>query len=275
MSEPVSYNDEPLDARYFRRLTRSMAFSEAYWRFTELSTLRMLCRGAELQGPVVDVGCGNGVNAAVLFKRIDCGIDACFAVLPRARAAAVYRSIVCADARRLSLQPVAFGTAFSNCALEHIRNVYAVFEEFSRILPEGGRIVFTVPTDVFNASLLFPYRWYVAMRNAQLGHVTVAPLSYWESLAQDYGFATVAHAYYMNRRQMKLWGIFEEFYHVPFLRQLWHIFLCVVMRPLVEFFLLQSDGAAVQKERCSAVAVIAEKRHGLSEGRSKRNNAKF
>lgn len=110
--------------------------------------LRLLARlrGVDWAGArdVVDLACGTGRIGAWLRARtaapID-GVDLTSAMLERARARALYRSLAVADVRTTPLAAAAYDIAVMSLADEHIPALDAVYGEAARVLRPGGRYV--------------------------------------------------------------------------------------------------------------------------------------
>lgn len=103
--------------------------------------------------PVLDLGCGDGYMAKMAFNESICaGIDIDFQALGMARLSGSYRITLAADARYLPFKDGAFGTIYSNCAIEHMQGMDLVLAEIKRLLKKDGSLVILVPS----GSLLKP-----------------------------------------------------------------------------------------------------------------------
>jgi len=101
--------------------------------------------------PVLDLGCGDGLFAKVLFAdRVDTGVDSDPRELDRARKLGVYRELIGCSGESVPKPAGSYNTIFSNSVLEHIREVQPVLDEAFRLLAPGGRFYFTVPSDWFD-----------------------------------------------------------------------------------------------------------------------------
>jgi len=104
----------------------------------------------EFVGPVLDIGCGDGILASVLFKEpIDCGLDPDKKELQRAKAAGSYKELICAQAQEIPKPDSSFQTILANSVLEHIPGLKEVLKEAGRVLAAEGRMYITVPTEKF------------------------------------------------------------------------------------------------------------------------------
>lgn len=117
--------------------------SFALWRAIEL---RLLC-GVDFPEPVLDVGCGEGGFARMLFGpgRNIVGLDLGQPELRLAARSGAYRHIVRADATALPFPEATFASCLSNCVLEHIPDDAGVVREIGRVLRPGGTVAITVP----------------------------------------------------------------------------------------------------------------------------------
>lgn len=113
--------------------------------------------GLEFPGPVIDLGCGDGHFAQVVFdKPIDFGIDPDFRSLQEASSRRAYRQLLQSDGAHLPLHDSSIGSAFSNSVLEHIPHLDQVLAEMGRVMRPGAPFVFTVPNPGYKTELSFP-----------------------------------------------------------------------------------------------------------------------
>jgi len=114
-------------------------------------------RGLDLPRPILDVGCGDGHFASVVFdSRIDVGIDLHLPSLREATRRGVYRLVLDSDGTRLPIRPESLGSAFSNSVLEHLPDLDGVLAEIARTLKPGAPLFFTVPNPGYRSELSFP-----------------------------------------------------------------------------------------------------------------------
>jgi SAM-dependent methyltransferase len=106
--------------------------------------------GLPLPPPVLDVGCGDGQFASIVFDgQLDAGLDPWSAPLVEARHRGAYRFLVQADGAQMPYPAEYFSSALSNSVLEHIPDVQAVLVETARALRPGAPFYFCVPSDNF------------------------------------------------------------------------------------------------------------------------------
>jgi SAM-dependent methyltransferase len=104
----------------------------------------------EVIGRILDIGCGDGLLAFVLFdEKIDIGIDPDARELNRAKQYGKYKELVQCHGSDIPISSGSFNVIFSNSVLEHIQELQPVLNESYRLLAAGGRFFVTVPTDMF------------------------------------------------------------------------------------------------------------------------------
>lgn len=128
---------------YLSRYTAVAPLSFALCRALEC---RLLAR-APIEAPILDLGCGDGLFARILFgdTRVAVGIDVSGSEARRARANGSYREVVLTSGADLPFASGTFRTVLSNSVLEHIPDLAATLSECYRVLEPGGKMVVTVP----------------------------------------------------------------------------------------------------------------------------------
>lgn len=100
--------------------------------------------------PVLDIGCGEGLFAQILFEgQVDTGIDPNARELSRARELGAYHELIQCYGDRVPKPDGSYHTIISNSVMEHIPDINSVFAEAHRLLAPGGRMYLTVPSDRF------------------------------------------------------------------------------------------------------------------------------
>ncbi len=131
------------DLPYFRSLLRSV--EATYYQ------------GIPLPAPVLDIGCGDGHFAQIVFDQpVDIGLDPSLVSLREAGERHAYRLVVQAVGHQMPFADGSFASAFSNSVLEHIPNVRAVLTEAARVLAPGAPFIFCVPNPRYLSELSIP-----------------------------------------------------------------------------------------------------------------------
>jgi SAM-dependent methyltransferase len=114
-------------------------------------------QGLDLPRPILDLGCGDGHFASVVFEDpLDLGVDPHLPSLREARRRGAYRQLLASDGTRLPLPSDSLGSAFSNSVFEHLPDLDGVLAEVARALKPGAPLVFTVPNPGYRTELSFP-----------------------------------------------------------------------------------------------------------------------
>jgi len=199
----------------------------ALWRAVELRTLAE----EDFPRPILDLGCGDGLIAQVLFENeppVEMGFDPWLAQVRQAPASESYRHVQQALGAAMPYPDASFSAVFSNSVLEHIPDLVPVLHEAARVLRPGGRFLATVPSDAFRR-LLAGYRERVAVGDfagaeayattvdERLAHHRYPSPAQWETLLAEVGLRLVRARYYIPAEVEVLWdeanaryGIHEE-----------------------------------------------------------------
>jgi ubiquinone/menaquinone biosynthesis C-methylase UbiE len=155
-----------------------------------------------LDGKILDIGCGDGLFAEILFRgqkgRVSVGVDVNPQELRKADRTEIYQNLIQADSAKLSLPDNEFDTVLCNSVLEHIENVDSALTEICRVLKPSGKFIFTVPSEYLSGHFLFAQmferiglkrlaRWYKDTKNKVWKHYHLDPPAVWEKRLMQCG----------------------------------------------------------------------------------------
>ena len=107
--------------------------------FERVMECRILSRQT-FERPILDIGCGEGLFAHVLFtEKIDTGIDPNARELQRAHALGGYHELIECFGDSIPRPDGAYQTVLSNSVVEHIPNLGPVLREAFRLLALEGK----------------------------------------------------------------------------------------------------------------------------------------
>jgi SAM-dependent methyltransferase len=139
--------------------------------------------------PMLDVGCGDGHFASVIFPQgVDAGIDPGLADAAEAGARHVYCLVATASSLSLPFPDGSFASVLSNCVLEHIPDLETTFAEVARVLRPGGLFVCTVIGDRFNELSIPGASW----KRTGLGRLRQAYVKWFDRKARHFHFDSPA-----------------------------------------------------------------------------------
>lgn len=194
------------DLPYFRAMLRAVE-AEYYQDFA-------------LPEPVLDLGCGDGHFASLVFDQpLDVGVDPWTGPIRLARQTGAYRSLVQADAGKMPLPDAHFGSGLSNSVLEHIPHIDEVLKETARVLQPGAPFYFCVPNPRYFSELSIPgilkrlklirpadaytnwFRWMSRVQHADWPDT-------WEARLEQAGFRLQRWWHYFSPQAMRAleWG---------------------------------------------------------------------
>jgi len=133
--------------RYFPYTPAALCVKEC----ARLSALRRF----EVRGPILDVGCGDGLFASIAFDDAEVwGIDIDADEGRWAAASQAYTQIILGDVTRARLPESFFATCVANCSLEHVPRIDRALANIRRSLAPGGRAYLFVPNKDWARDLL-------------------------------------------------------------------------------------------------------------------------
>src|SRR6187402_1067127 len=124
--------------RYFPHTPAALCIKEC----ARLSVMRRY----PCPGPVLDVGCGDGLFARMAFDDVDVwGIDIDAAEGRWAAASKAYTQVILGDVTQVTLPEAFFATCVANCSLEHVPRIDLALKNILRSLRPGGLAYLFVP----------------------------------------------------------------------------------------------------------------------------------
>jgi SAM-dependent methyltransferase len=98
------------------------------------------------KGPILDVGCGDGLFAKVAYAGEEVwGIDIDANEGRLAQASRAYSQIILGDITQAKLAEDFFETCIANCSLEHVPDIDGALKNILKSLKPGGRALLFVP----------------------------------------------------------------------------------------------------------------------------------
>lgn len=181
--------------------------SEAFWRLLEMRVLAQITCGR----PILEVGCGDGRFTAILFDRVDEGIDINPRAIDRCKrlSGGTYEALRCQDVAEMRDAGEFYGTVFANCVMEHIPDLERVLTKCFGLLRPGGSLVITVPLAEMNNHLLFRSPRYTRFRQRQLCHENLLSQSAWDQLLRSVGFSKVLFTAYLSGTGCRFWDALD------------------------------------------------------------------
>lgn len=129
----------------FKDFQRYFPYTPAALCIKECARLTAL-REYDCPGPVLDVGCGDGLFAKVAFSDIEVwGVDIDAKEGRWASASQAYSQVVLGDITRVHLPSSFFETCVANCSLEHVPRIDRALSTILQSLKPGARVLMFVP----------------------------------------------------------------------------------------------------------------------------------
>lgn len=215
-----------------------ISFLDLYWNDPGLAFWRAyeaeLLSGINLKNNILDLGCGDGsfTKQLLLLKEKAyqnnsngynlIGIEITSSLVFSVSKNENYNNLIRGDIQNVGFKNNSFDTVFSNCVLEHIKDINKCLSEISRILRQNGELYITVINDKFSSMLLLPvilkklslYNLALKIekrRNEQLFHVNCYSLNWWKEMLKQYNLDVKDDMFYMDYRSMIIWDMLFTF----------------------------------------------------------------
>jgi SAM-dependent methyltransferase len=194
---------------------------QALWRAIEARLLSRL----SFEQPVLDLGCGDGLVASILFRemlgKIAVGCDMSEDCVRLSKLQGIYEQVDIADACALPYSDEVFATVFSNCVLEHIPALEKALQEASRVLQKGGRLIFTVPSEKLISNSKYYHHFknrgqekqalaYIEAFNKRFEHYHYYSPQQWQELLAKAGLTLEHYQYFLPRPVQQLWETWTQ-----------------------------------------------------------------
>lgn len=192
--------------RILRAHLREMPFHRVIMRSIEALILSELT----FPRPVLDVGCGDGHFASVLFPAgADVGLDPGMEETAESKRRGAYRLVVQATSGAMPFSTGAFASVVSNCVFEHIPEIDGTVAEIARVLRPRGLFACTVIGERFSEYLTDASAWsrlglsaahraYLAWFNRKSVHHHFDPPKKWKQRFEGAGLAVRRWRYYLS-----------------------------------------------------------------------------
>ena len=137
-----------------RDFERYFPYTPAALCIKECARLSALRRHA-CPGPILDVGCGDGLFARMAFDTEEVwGIDIDAKEGRWAVASSAYSQVILGDVTRARLPETFFATCVANCSLEHVPRIDLALKNIAKSLRPGGKAYLFVPNRDWARKLL-------------------------------------------------------------------------------------------------------------------------
>lgn len=166
---------------------------------------------ADFKGKILDIGCGDGFFATVLFKgkgkKTIVGLDIKESRMNEAKSLNIYDEIVEYDGIHMPFKPNIFDMVFSNCVLEHVDKLDEVLKETYRVMRKGATFIAPVMARPWEenlvGSVLFGNSYKAWMRKKQV-HVNLNTDKEWDSHFKKAGFKIEKKEGYLSPKACRL-----------------------------------------------------------------------
>lgn len=207
-----------LAVTYLKDFLKIAPLSHALWRSTEALAFSRI----KFQKPVLDIGCGFGEFAGVVFNQLEMGVDINNKDLKKAFKGCSYAKLQWADIRCLPFKDNSYSTVVSVSVMEHIAGCGKVIQEVKRVLKKGGIFAFSVPTTDLYSNLLVPKifkfiyleflgKMYFKLHCRIFKHINLRHKNWWIKQLQINGFQMIKAHGTVSPMVLKLHELFLIF----------------------------------------------------------------
>lgn len=163
------------------------------------------------EAPILDLGCGDGIFASVLFSApLDLGVDPDAHEIGKAEKRRCYRELLVRAGHDIPKPTGSFQTILSNSVLEHIQEIGPVLREARRLLAPEGRFYVTIPSHNFDRysagsrllralGLTEVDSWFRRSYNSFWKHHHAYRPEEWRSLFLSHGFQVESYQEYGSK----------------------------------------------------------------------------
>lgn len=182
-----------------------------------------------LPGPVLDVGCGDGRFFKMVWPDANdvVGVDMDAATAEQSRGLGVYREVHHVAAHEMDFPAGTFGSAFANCALEHMDQIDRVLANIAKALKPGAPFLCSVVTANFIKWAALPMLVRLAgepgradalqrHHDAYHHHVNTFTAQGWLDRFAAAGFEAVEHAPIVPLVTAQVVTFFDHLWHLPY-----------------------------------------------------------
>jgi SAM-dependent methyltransferase len=182
----------------------------------------------QLPEPVLDVGCGDGRYFKLVWPTIQnvIGIELDPATAAISRESRVYSEIHIGAAHEVELAGESCGSAFANCALEHMDHLPQVLANVRRALKPGAPFLLSVVTDKWKEWAVLPLLARLQGMNQlaeelQQKHdayhhlVNALPPEQWAAHLTSAGFEVLEHVPILPEVTARMVLFFDQLWHLP------------------------------------------------------------
>ena len=167
-----------------------------------------------LQKPILDLGCGDGLIAKILFEhKLEYGIDPSSIAINSALKKDIYEQTFLGTAHDIPIPDNTLGGIFSNCVFEHIPDIDKLAKEISRVLKPNGYLVTTCLTPQYYELNPF-FKWLnnpltqklrntlIEKENKLHNHVSVYTTNEYKKIFAKYGLLLEHQKYYSTQNSV-------------------------------------------------------------------------